>query len=91
MLIIFSRKPETPRLLRNPSNYLTTTKIAGLIKTMHTYNLRSFKALAKYKVEHNFERTEGPSSVPITEILAPQYFVKHLSGTDANHSTANLM
>ena len=66
-------------------------KIAELIKTTHTYNLSSFKALAKYKVEQNFERTEGPSSVPITQILAPQYFAKHLSGTDANHSTTNLL
>ena len=32
----YYRKPETPRFLRNPSTYLTTTKIIKFIKTTHT-------------------------------------------------------
>ena len=33
----YYRKLETPRFLRNPSNYLTTTKTVRFIRTMHTY------------------------------------------------------
>ena len=69
------RKQGTPRFLRNPSNYLTTTKTMDI----HQTSKPSYKLVCKnatvLKVEQIFERTEGPSSVPKSKQQHPKNFL----------------